>query len=71
MYKEDQRIGLLDNVIRQGTPETVHLILGLKPMSWDSDLGKMLRGTPTHGHLIGITHLLSGLPEAQVLCVLA
>ena len=65
VYKEVQRIGLLDNVTQQGTPETVHLRLGLEPTCWDSYLGKTLRGTPTHHHLIEITDLLSGLTEAR------
>ena len=49
--------------------ETVDLILGLKPMGQDWNPAKTQIGTWTHGLLIEITHLVSGLNEAQVLYV--
>ena len=49
--------------------ETVHLRLGLEPMGWDVNPAKTQTGTRTHGLLIEITHLVSGLNEAQVLDV--
>ena len=43
--------------------ETMHLRLGLEPTCWGSNLAK------THGLPTEITHLLSGLNEAQILDV--
>ena len=43
--------------------ETVHLRLGLEPTCWDSNPAK------THSLPTEITHLVSGLNEAQVLDV--
>ena len=37
----------------------------------DLNLAKTLFGTPTHGLLIRVTHLVSGLTEAQVLYISA
>ena len=51
--------------------ETVSLRSGLEPECWDSNPAKTQIGTWTHGLLIRITHLVSGLTEAQVLCVSA
>ena len=41
----------------------------LNSMFKNLNLSKTLLGTPTHGLLIRITHLVSGLTEAQVLSV--
>ena len=38
-------------------------------MGWDVNPAKTQTGTRTHGLLIEITHLVSGLNEAQVLDV--
>ena len=53
----------------QGHFETVELRLGLEPTRWDSNPAKTHIGTLTHGLLTEITHLVSGLNEAQVLDV--
>ena len=49
--------------------ETMQLRLGLEPTCWDSSPAKTQIGTWTHGLLTEITHLVSGLNEAQVLNV--
>ena len=51
------------------TIETMQLILGLEPTHLDSNPAKTQTGTCTHGLLIEITHLVSGLNEAQLLDV--
>ena len=51
--------------------ETIHLRLGLELMRWDSNPAKTLLGTLTHNILMRTTYLVSGLTEAQVLCVSA
>ena len=49
--------------------ETVHLRLGLEPTGQDSNPDKTQYGTSIHSLLIRITHLVSGLTDAQVLSV--